>query len=88
MITTRQQPLGYHLGSAKIHRLHRDRLPGPRWLAALGVLGAGFMYLRSVASGRLRPPGWSARDRDRPYCRDGQIDVVQEASEHSADRSF
>jgi len=78
MTTMHQQSLGYRLGNANIHRWSRDHLHAPRWLGFVGVLGAGFMYLRALAARSTLD-----RDPDRAYCRDGRIDLVQEASEQS-----
>src|SRR6476646_272371 len=78
MTTTHHQTLGYRLGTANIHRASRTPVHAPRWLGFVGRLGAGLMYLRARAG---RPP--AARDPDRAYCKDGRIDVVQEASEDS-----
>ena len=65
----------------------------PRWLAFLGLAGAGIMYLRSTSrpgsSGAAGPRPKAdckespARDPLRVYCCDGSIDVVHEASEDS-----
>ena len=80
MATTHQHTLGYQSGNANTHRWNREHLYAPRWLAVFGLLGAGLMYLRSRTAGR---PTAAVRDPDRVYCRDGRIDVVQEASEDS-----
>jgi hypothetical protein len=76
MTTTYQLSPDCDPGDSNTHRPHRDHLPGPRWLALFGLLGAGFMYLRA----RVRS---TFSDPDRPRCRDGRIDIVQEASEQS-----
>jgi hypothetical protein len=63
----------------------------PRWLAFLGLLGAGVMYLRSRSGGSgvsgRRPKAdckeSPTRDPLRIYCKDGSIDVVHEASADS-----
>jgi hypothetical protein len=82
MVTTRHQTLGYHLGNANMHRRNRNHPHGPRWLGVLGLLGAGLMYLRARAA-HAPPTRPTAPEPDRAYCQDGQIDVVQEASEQS-----
>ena len=77
MTTYHHRTLGYHLGHAHMHRLRTSR-----WLAAAGLLGAGLAYLRSRTFHRAATatnPG----DPDRVHCRDGQIDLVHEASEQS-----
>lgn len=79
MSTTYQQSLGHDLGNVNMHRWNRDNFRSPRWLAFLGLIGAGFMYLRARA---VRSTS-SDRDTDRPRCLDGRIDLVQEASEQS-----
>jgi hypothetical protein len=65
-----------------MHRWNRTHVHAPRWLGLVGLLGAGLMYLRARAG---HPPTTrpAARDPDRMYCRDGQIDLVHEASEQS-----
>ena len=78
MVTTHQRTLGYHLGHSQMHRLH-----APRWLAALGLVGAGLAYLRARAAHHAAASPTAARDPDRVYGRDGQIDLVHEASEQS-----
>ena len=77
MVTAHQRTLGYHLGNSHMSRSH-----APRWLAALGLLGAGLAYLRARVA-HATTPADAPRDPDRPYCEDGQIDLVQEAAEHS-----
>jgi hypothetical protein len=54
----------------------------PRWVGVLGLVGAGLVYLRDM-SRRHQAAHAAASDPDRVYCQDGQIDVVQEASEDS-----
>jgi hypothetical protein len=83
MATTHQQTLGYHLGNTNMHRWHRTHAHAPRWLGVVGLLGAGLVYLRARAGHAPLETGPAARDPDRVYCRDGQIDLVQEASEQS-----
>ena len=78
MVTMHQRTLGYHLGNSHMSRLH-----APRWLAAFGLLGAGIAYLRARSGHPAGPRAAVARDPDRVYCEDGQIDLVQEASEQS-----
>jgi hypothetical protein len=82
MTTTHQQTLGYHLGNTNMPRWNRTHMHAPRWLGLVGLLGAGLTYLRARAG---HPPTTraAARDPDRVYDRDGQIDLVQEASEQS-----
>jgi hypothetical protein len=77
MTATQTQSLGDRLGNANIHRWSRDHWHAPRWLGLVGLFGAGLVYLRARATRSLD------RDPDRVYCRDGQIDLVQEASEQS-----
>ena len=79
MTATHQQSLAYGPGTATMHRSNNGHLPAPRWLAFFGLLGAGFMYLRARAARSTS----LERDSDRAYCRDGRIDLVQEASEQS-----
>jgi len=62
----------------------------PKWFAIFGLLGAWFIYLRSMSRHTAgdRPKAKAvkgpAHDPDRIYCEDGwTIDVVQEASEQS-----
>jgi hypothetical protein len=69
----------YRPGHLNMHRSNHDHLHAPRWLAVIGLLGAGFMYLRARAARSTS----ADRDPDRAYCRDGRIDLVQEASEQS-----
>ena len=95
MATLNHLPVEAQLG--RIDNSHRwgswPAAGTPRWLAFLGQLGAGVMYLRSksgsdgsgVSGGRPKadckePP---ARDPYRVYCCDGSIDVVHEASADS-----
>lgn len=80
MVTANQYSLSYHLGNANAYRSRRDRLHGPRWFAFFGLVGAGLLYLRSRVAGHQAD---AERDPDRVYDRDGQIDLVQEASEQS-----
>ncbi|HVK16789.1 MAG TPA: hypothetical protein VM533_07560 [Fimbriiglobus sp.] len=63
-----------------------------RWLLATGLIGAGALCLRSIlqadshSDGRPRAEPVEISDAlssGRPYCVDGTIDVVQEASEDS-----
>jgi hypothetical protein len=83
MTTLHHQTFGYHLGHANMRRWGRSHLHPPRWLGFLALLGAGFMYLRSMTAAKspiAKPP----LGADRAYCCDGRtIDVVQEASEES-----
>ena len=94
MYTMRHPSARPQSGRARIHHLgHHHMGHLPRWLAFLGLVGAGLAYLRSLSGHRTigaagsRPKAdcveASARDPDRVYCRDGSIDVVQEASEAS-----
>ena len=64
------------------------------WVAIAGLVGMALVYLWTWLRGhpaetadrlRARPLGFSNefRDPDRPYCVDGTVDVVQEASEDS-----
>lgn len=78
MVTAHHRTLGYHLGNSNMSRLHV-----PRWVAALGLLGAGLAYLRARAAHSPAAPATPAPDPDRAYAEDGQIDLVQEASEQS-----
>ena len=78
MVTTHQRTLGYNLGSSHMSRLH-----APRWLAALGLFGVGWAYLRTRAALPQPAPATTVPDPDRPRTEDGQIDLVQEASEQS-----
>jgi hypothetical protein len=78
MVTAHHRTLGYHLGSLNMSRLH-----APRWLAALGLFGAGLAYLRARTAHPHPAPVKTAPDPDRAYTEDGQIDLVQEASEQS-----
>jgi hypothetical protein len=67
-------------GHANISRLHRDDLHVSRWLAFLGLIGSGLVYLRAMAQ-RVK---CSKPDESRTYCEDGEtIDLVHEASEDS-----
>ena len=77
MMTTHPRSLGYHLGQSHMYRLH-----APRWLVALGLLGAGLAYFRARAA-HTTTTGAVPNDPDRVYTEDGQIDLVQEASEQS-----
>jgi hypothetical protein len=79
MTTTHHQTLGYHLGNANTHRRGCNTVHAPRWLGFVGLLGAGLMYLRARAGHAAA----ADRDPDRVYCEDGEIDVVQEASQDS-----
>lgn len=63
-----------------------------RWVTIAGAVGTGLLCLRSVLRGESpddgRPRAWPVDisdelDTGRPYCVDGTIDVVQEASEDS-----
>jgi hypothetical protein len=80
MTTTRRQPLGYDPGKDNMYGTHAH---ASRWLAFFGLLGAGVMYFRTRTVGRPAAPEQRAPDPDRAYCQDGQIDLVQEASEQS-----
>jgi hypothetical protein len=52
-----------------------------RWLTALGLIGVGIMGLRHLIRMATSQP--APMDPSRPYCEDGTIDTVQEASEDS-----
>jgi hypothetical protein len=92
MNTMHHPTAGPQPGRARLAHLgHHPMAHLPRWLAFLGLVGAGLAYFRSRSrraerDGRpkadcVEAPG--ARDPSRVYCRDGSIDVVQEASEAS-----
>jgi hypothetical protein len=83
MTATHHQTLGYHLGNANTHRRGCTHVHAPRWLGFVGLLGAGLTYLRARAAHAPAETPAPARDPDRAYCEDGEIDVVQEASEQS-----
>jgi hypothetical protein len=82
MTTTHHRALGYHLGNVNMPRRNRDR-QAPRWVAFFGLVGAGLAYLRARAAPDRPTTTATTPDPDRPHTADGQIDVVQEASEQS-----
>ena len=75
MVTHRPQTVNYHLGQSNAQRWRNHHPHAPRWLAFLDFLGAGVAYLRFRAGSQPKS--------DRPLDREGQIDLVQEASEQS-----
>jgi hypothetical protein len=79
MTVTQQQALGSRPRNANTHRWSRSHVHAPRWRALFGLLGARLICLRA----RTARSSSLDRDRDRAYCRDGKIDLVQEASEQS-----
>ena len=79
MITHRPQTVHYHLGPSNAQRWRNHHPHAPRWLAFLGLFDAGLAYLRSRAGLRLKDTDMP----DRVLGRDGQVDLVQEASEQS-----
>jgi hypothetical protein len=83
MTTTHHQTLGYHLGNVNMPRRNRDHLHARRWVAFFGLVGAGLAYLRARAAHEQHGPPAPPPDPDRVYGADGQIDLVQEASEQS-----
>lgn len=80
MVSSNPHTLSYCLGNANMPRRRRNQVHGPRWFAFFGLLGAGLGYLRARAAGN--EPAVES-DPDRVYGRDGQIDLVHEASEQS-----
>jgi hypothetical protein len=88
-----QHPVGYRLGRANFHRWERAHASQVSLcLTVFSLLGASLMLFRSISQ-RGREPEIGrpcarlteslARDPDRPYCPDGCIDVVHEASDQS-----
>jgi hypothetical protein len=84
MVFTHDKTLELQLTNT--HWWSRDHLNMRRTLSICGLLGAAIMHLRSQAiserpmSGELESP---SPDADRAHSIDGQIDLVQEASEDS-----